>query len=171
MTRAYRQPQSSDVPAIFAIQRGCYPSALQEDRRIIHERLAAAGRYCWVAHDELGIFAYLFAYPSVSGKVTPLGGSFAPEPDGDTFYIHDLAVAKRAAGSGAGSRLVDIALANARIQGFEYSALVAVLESGGFWERHGYQVEHLASPAEQANLRSYSVPATYMLRQLQATAS
>lgn len=166
MTKAYRQPQPSDVPAILAIQRECYPATLQEDRHIIEERLETAGEFCWVAHDPLGIFAYLFAYPSVCGKVTPLGGSFAAEPGGDTFYIHDLAVARRAAGSGAGSRLVEIAVANARTQGFEHSALVAVQQSHPFWERHGYRPAHLPGSTEQADLRSYCVPATYMRRRL-----
>lgn len=164
--RAFRQPRVTDLPAIMQIQRECYPLPLREDRLTIEERLAAAGDYCWVAHDDNGIFAYLFAYPSVLGKVTPLDGSFAVDTDGGTLYLHDLAVSKRAAGHGLGSSLVEIALASAVAQGFTHSTLVAVQESSAFWKRHGYCVHDALAQAEAENLQTYPGSPVYMSRRI-----
>lgn len=166
MTRAYRQPGPADVPAIVGLQRECYPAPLREDRRTIEQRIAAARDYCWVAHDELGLFGYLFAYPSALGRVTPVGGCFEVQADGDTLYLHDLAVSRRASRSGAGSNLVELAVASALAQGFSHSALVAVQESRGFWERHGFRVPETPSMLETASLRTYPGSAVYMTRQL-----
>jgi GNAT superfamily N-acetyltransferase len=132
----------------------------------VEQRIAAARNYCWVAHDELGLFAYLFAYPSLHGKVTPLGGCFEVQAGGDTLYLHDLAVSKRAVRSGAGSNLVELAVASALAQGFSHSALVAVQESHAFWEGHGFKLHEALSTQEAAHLRTYPGSPVYMTRQL-----
>lgn len=164
MTRGFRQPRVTDLAAIMAIQRECYPPVLREDRLTIEERMAVAAEYCWVAEDEHGIAAYLFAYPSTLGKITPFDGTFRIARDGDTLYFHDLAVLKRAAGTGLGSSLVDIALASAAAQGFAHSALVAVQESSSFWTLHAYrEFDELAEP-ERDNLRTYPGAPIYMVR-------
>jgi GNAT superfamily N-acetyltransferase len=166
MTRAYRQPGPADVSAILSVQRECYPAALREERGTVEQRIAAARNFCWVAHDEHGLFAYLFAYPSFQGKVTPLGGCFEVQAGGDTLYVHDLAVSKRAIRSGAGSNLVELAVASALAQGFTHSALVAVQESRAFWEGHGFRLHETLSTSESANLRTYPGSPVYMTRQL-----
>lgn len=167
MTRGFRQPRVTDLAAIMAIQRECYPTVLREDRLTIEERMAVAAEYCWVAEDEHGIAAYLFAYPSMLGKITPFDGAFRIAREGDTLYFHDLAVLKRAAGSGLGSNLVDIALASAAAQGFAHSALVAVQDSSSFWKRLGYLEYGELTEPEQENLRTYPSTPVYMARPIQ----
>lgn len=164
MTRDFRQPRVTDLAAIMAIQRECYPTALREDRLTIEERMAVAAEYCWVAEDEHGIAAYLFAYPSTLGKITPLDGAFRIAREGDTLYFHDLAVLKRTAGTGLGSSLVDIALASAAAKGFAHSALVAVQDSSAFWGRMGYQAYEALAEDEQQNLQTYPGTPLYMAR-------
>ncbi len=166
MTRDFRQPRATDLAAIMAIQRECYPPVLREDRLTIEERMAVAAEYCWVAEDSHGIAAYLFAYPSTLGKITPLDGAFRIAREGDTLYFHDLAVLKRTAGTGLGSSLVEIALASAAAQGFAHSALVAVQDSSRFWGRMGYRACDALADAEQENLRTYPGAPVYMFRQI-----
>lgn len=166
MTRDFRQPRVTDLAAIMAIQRECYPPVLREDRLTIEERMAVAAEYCWVAEDEHGIAAYLFAYPSTLGKITPFDGAFRIAREGDTLYFHDLAVLKRVAGTGLGSDLVDIALASATARGFTYSALVAVQESSTFWKRLDYrEFDELTGP-EQHNLQTYPGTPVYLTRSI-----
>ncbi|GAB3443432.1 GNAT family N-acetyltransferase [Massilia solisilvae] len=168
MTRAYRSPGPADVSAILGVQRECYPAALREDRQTVEQRIAAARDFCWVAHDEQGLFAYLFAYPSTLGRVTPLGGLFHVQPGGDTLYLHDLAVSRRAARSGAGSNLVELAVASALARGFTHAALVAVQGSRPFWEQHGFVLHEAADTTQAANLQTYPGTAVYMRRQLRS---
>lgn len=166
MTCGFRQPRVTDLAAIMAIQRECYPNALREDRLTIEERLAVASEYCWVAEDGHGIAAYLFAYPSTLGKITPLDGAFRIAHEGHTLYLHDLAVLKRAAGTGRGSTLVDIALASAAAKGLTHSALVAVQDSSSFWERMGYDGFHALDISERENLKTYPGAPCYMVREI-----
>ena len=80
--------------------------------------------------------------------------------------LHDLAVARRAAGRRIGPALVREALGQARQQQLRFSALVSVQDSHAFWNRMGY-AEHQPDPEHAAHLHSYQVPATYMVRPLQ----
>lgn len=166
MTRDFRQPRVTDLAAIMAIQRECYPPVLREDRLTIEERMAVAAEYCWVAEDEHGIAAYLFAYPSTLGKITPLDGAFRIATEGDTLYFHDLAVLKRVAGTGLGASLVDIALASAAAQAFARSALVAVQDSSRFWQGMGYRERINLEEPELANLQTYPGTPCYMVREI-----
>lgn len=161
-----RLMQEQDICAVLAIQLEAYSPDLLESEAIIRARRASAPRHAWVAEDGEGVCAYLFAYHSRVGKVTPLDGDFHIPARPDCLYLHDLAVARRAAGRRIGPTLVDEALSQARRQRLRFSALVSVQESATFWRRLGYSpqqpdVEH----AE--HLVSYQVPATYMVRALQ----
>ncbi len=113
-----------------------------------------------VARDAQGVCAYLFAYPSRLGKVTPLGGHFALPDAPDTLYLHDLAVAPRAAGQGVARRLVDALLA--RAGGLRHSALVSVQDTRRFWESLGY----LPAAGDAAALATYPQDALYMAKRL-----
>ena len=119
-----------------------------------------------MAEDALGVCAYLFGYRSHAGKVTPLDGAFA-EPDApDCLYLHDLAVARRAAGRGIGPALVQRNLEHGLASRLKYSALVSVQDSAAFWSRLGYAAEAALDSAQQRNLASYGVPAVYMVKPL-----
>lgn len=161
-----RSMQPSDLPAVMAIQAACYANDVIEPESVIAARLAACPDLTWVATDEIGVCAYLFAYRSRKGHVTPLDAVFTHHPQADCLYLHDLAVAPRANSQGIGPALVHHNLGQGHAMQLRYSALVSVQESELFWIRQGYS-EHMALPSEQQeHLKSYQIPAVYMLREL-----
>jgi predicted N-acetyltransferase YhbS len=152
----------ADLDAVLAVQAACYPPAMQEAAHVLRARLRASPHTVLVARDADGVCAYLFAYPSRLGKVTPLGGEFALPAMPDTLYLHDLAVAPRAAGKGVARLLVDAMLA--RAGGLRHSALVSVQDSRRFWESLGY----MPAAAAAAALATYPQDALYMAKRLSA---
>ncbi len=162
--------QAADLPAVLAVQAAAYPPALHEDGATFAGRLAAAPDCAWVAAGPLGIAAYLVGYRSSLGKVTPLGGSFSPLVAGASscLYLHDLAVSPTAGGQGLGLGLARTAWQAACANGLTHSALVALADAAGFWERLGYQTASSLDSRQQRHLQSYPPPATYMVKMLLA---
>lgn len=93
-----RPMRAADLAAVPAVQAACYPAPMQESAAVVLARLRASPDTVLVACDAGGVCAYLFAYRSVLGRITRLGGAFTPPLDPDTLDLHDLAVAPRAAG-------------------------------------------------------------------------
>ena len=153
---------ATDLDAVLAVQAACYPPAMQEAADVVLARLAASPDTVLVARDGGGVCAYLFAYPSRLGKVTPLGGAFVVPADPDTLYLHDLAVAPRAAGQGVARRLAGALLAAGAARGFAQSALVSVQDSRRFWESLGYA----CAAGDAAGLATYPDGVLYMARAL-----
>lgn len=154
----------ADLPAVLAVQAACYPPAFVEPAATLRARLTAAPDTAWVAEQNGAPCAYLAAYRSRLGRVTPFGGDFRPDPRADALYLHDLAVAPEAAGAGCGSRLVDLALRTARREGLQL-ALVAVGDALAFWLRQGFRdAGALADAAQCAHLASYPGAARYLVR-------
>ncbi|HCJ29967.1 MAG TPA: histone acetyltransferase [Pseudomonas sp.] len=158
--------QARDIPAVMSIQQESYAAEVLEDEAVIRTRLAACPQLAWVAEDAIGVCAYLFAYHSRVGKVTPLDGEFQHHAEANCLYLHDLAVSRRASGRGIGPALVRKNLEQARTQKLRYSALVSVQESEAFWSRLGYAAHTALEPAQISNLSSYQIPAVYMVRAL-----
>jgi predicted N-acetyltransferase YhbS len=154
----------ADLDAVLAVQASCYPPPMQEAADVILARLRASPETVWVAADAAGVCAYLFAYPSMLGRVTPLGGAFAVPDAPDTLYLHDLAVAPRAAGAGLARRLVEELLAAARLDGRRHSALVAVQGSAAFWSAFGYAPH--AGAVDATVMATYPPGAAYLSRSL-----
>jgi ribosomal protein S18 acetylase RimI-like enzyme len=166
MPKKIRPMHERDVPAILAIQSECYEYLIQEDEATIRARFHTSPNTAWVAEDVHGVCAYLVAYRSRVGKVTPLGGHFEIPSAPDSLYLHDLAIAGRGKGSGLGAALIHCAWEQARSEGLNYSALVSVQNSHAFWRRHGYRDFANLDAAESANLQSYAGHAWYMVKDL-----
>ena len=160
--------RQADLSQILEIQAGCYPQSMQEDAAAILERLQVAGDTCRVVEDGDRVCAYLFAYRSTLGAVTPLGGAFEPCAGGDTIYLHDLAVGREWAGKGVGSLLVRAALGQAAECGLRYSALVAVQDAHAYWQRLGYRHYDRLDAGSRKALRRYPGTPKYMVRALAA---
>lgn len=158
--------RDDDLDAVLAVQAQCYPAPMQEAAAVVQARLRAARPTTLVACDGAhgAVCAYVFAYPSRLGRVTALDAPFAPQPQPDTLYIHDLAVAPRAHGAGLGRRLVRRLFALARDAGLAHAALVSVQDTRRFWEGMGYEVDAQRPPC--AALASYPGGALYMRRLL-----
>lgn len=161
-----RAMQAADLPAIMEIQAACYAADVLESEQVIHARFNACPDLSWVAEDELGVCAYLFAYRSKKGNVTPLDAVFRHHPQADCLYLHDLAVNPRANGRGIGPALIRHNNQQGQKMQLRYSALVSVQDSEQFWQRHGYVAQDELPPSQQAHLESYQIPAIYMLREL-----
>ncbi len=158
--------QPADVPAVLRVQAQGYSPIMQEPEEVVRARLRIAPDTAWVAEDNGGVCAYLMAYRSIVGKVTPLGGLFEVPPKPDCLYLHDLAVDPRCRGQGVGPALVRAACQWAEEQGLTHCALVSVQGSEHFWGRLGYGGWGGLAPAQRANLQTYAGPATYMVRRL-----
>lgn len=161
-----RSIRESDLDAVLRVQAACYPPPMQEAGAVVRSRIRAAGDTTCVA--ELGgqVCAYVFAYRSTRGAITPLDAPFAPAPAGDTLYIHDLSVAPSAAGSGLARRLFERLQALAREQRLENCALVSVQDSQAFWERLGFREAACAGETARLALATYPPAALYMCTRL-----
>lgn len=165
-----RLMREDDVPSLIAIQSECYMPEAIESETAIRARLRTSPSSAWVAEDARGVCAYLVAYPSEPGKVTPLGGMFVVAAAPACLYLHDLAVSQRVAGLGIGSGLVHLALHAAREQGWQYCALVSVQDSVAFWHRFGFRERKPTDAIELTHLGTYPQPARYMVKDLAGAA-
>lgn len=161
-----RAMRADDIDAVLAIQLACYGEGFVEDGALILRRLATAPHTGWVAEHGGAVRAYLAAYPSRPGKLTPLHGEFDVATDADTLYLHDLAVDPAAGGQGLGPLLVRHALDHARRAGWRHSTLVSVQASQAFWARQGYAPAAPADAAQQARLATYPSDAVFMAQRL-----
>jgi len=159
----------ADIAAVMAIQASCYVSAMVEPEAVIRARLLACAGHAWVAGEAGDVAAYLMAYPSRVGRVTPLGGAFSVAEQADCLYLHDLAVAPASAGAGLGKCLVEAAETAARRAGLARMALVSVQDSLRYWRRQGFQAWVALEDEQRARLDGYAGPACYMVRQLNAS--
>lgn len=163
-----RPLQTDDLPALMAVQRAAYGDGFMESTEVFARRLASPVNCSLALMLDGALCAYLAAYQSVQGKVTPLHGDFEP-PVGsapDTLYLHDMAVLPSMAGQGLARRLLQPLWDQAAAQGLRHSALVSVQGSQGYWERYGYGVAALTQPLQQQRLASYGEGAVYMTRSL-----
>lgn len=162
----HRRMTETDLHAVLAVQAACYPPSMQEPAGVVLERLRAAPATILVACDGEGVCAYVFAYPSRRGRITPLHAGFAPAADADTLYLHDLAVHPRAHGRGLGRRLAQALFEAAGALGLRHAALVAVMDARPFWEGLGFAD---ADPGQgAAALATYPGDALYMCRRIDA---
>ena len=152
-----------DVDALLRIQEHCYGADFAEPREVFVRRLRTAGHCSWAAEQGGELVAYLAAYWSRPGSITPLNGDFAEYDDASVLYLHDMAVSSAATGHGLARRMVDAAKTQARQRGIERTALVSVQGSQAYWERQGYVVSNVKIAAQQQHLTSYGVGALYMV--------
>lgn len=156
----------SDLADLLAVQLACYGEGFVESGDVFTRRLASPANCSLVAERGGEVCAYLAAYRSVRGKVTPLHGDFEAVPQPDTLYLHDMAVLPAHAGRGLARELLQPLWAQAASHGLQHSALVSVQGSQAYWERHGYGLQPLVDVAQSARLASYGEDAVYMVRSL-----
>lgn len=165
-TTTVRPLATADLPGLLAVQLACYGEGYVESGEVFARRLASAAN-CSLVLERAGVVcAYLAAYGSVRGKVTPLHGDFEEVPQPDTLYLHDMAVLPACAGQGLARALLRPMWDVARSRGLRHSALVSVQGSQNYWERQGYAVQPLADAVQRAQLARYGEGAVYMVRAL-----
>ena len=155
-----------DLPGLLAVQHACYGEGFIEGAEVFARRLANPAQCSLVLEERGRVCAYLAAYDSMLGKVTPLHGDFEAADPPDTLYLHDMAVLPALAGQGLARALLAPLWRGAVTRGLTRSALVAVQGSRGYWERHGYAVHALRNALQRQHLAAYGEGAVYMLRTL-----
>ncbi len=164
MNAVVRPMALPDLGAVLDIQRACYGEDFLEGADVITRRITSSVGLSCVAERGGRVCAYLAAYRSHPGKLTPLHGDFETAPEPDTLYLHDLAVHPEASGLGLAQALVRHLWAHGAALGLAGSALVSVQGSQDFWARLGYRVQALGDPGQQQRLASYGAGACYMVR-------
>jgi hypothetical protein len=95
MTIELRPMLDADLAAVLAVQAACYPPAMQESADIVLARLRTAPETCLVACDGEGegagegdsVCAYVFAYASRLGAVTPMDAAALASYPGGALYM------------------------------------------------------------------------------------
>ena len=150
----------ADAAALLRVQAACYGLQLLESAALYARRLASPAQCCLGARDEDGaLLAYLAAYWSVQGAVTPLHGDFKLHAGADTLYLHDMAVLPTHAGRRLAQALLAAVWRAAATRGVRQAALVSVQGTAAFWRRHGFELAQA-----QPDLSSYGAGALYMTR-------
>lgn len=158
----------ADLPGLQAVQRQCYGTDLVEGTDVFARRLAHPAN-CSAAMVQAGeVRAYVVAYRSCWGQVTPLHGDFSDHPAPDTLYLHDLAVGPQWVGQGYGQALRHWLWCQASAWGLRWSALVSVQDTQAYWQRQGYHPQPLSDATQRQRLRSYGPGAVYMGQSLVA---
>ena len=155
-----------DVDAVLRIQAQCYGADFGEPRQVFVQRLQSPVHCSWAAVQADAVVAYLAAYWSLPGVITPLHGGFSSYEDANVLYLHDMAVSPAVAGQGVAGALLQAARSQARQRGIRHTALVSVQGSQPYWERQGYAVAAVADAAQQQHLASYGDDAVYMVGQV-----
>lgn len=154
----------ADLAAVHALSRRVHP-AYPEDREVFAERLLLYPGGCFVCEDGRRHLGYAISHPWLRQSVPALNARLLalPQP-GDTYYIHDIALAPEGRGTGHGATIVDLLKRHARENGFGDITLVAVNRSTTFWQRHGFVAQ--ATPALGKKSLSYGHEAAYMVCRL-----
>jgi ribosomal protein S18 acetylase RimI-like enzyme len=162
----WRPMTITDLPQVGALAAVIHPD-FPEDRAVFAERLRLYPAGCHVLAQGEELAAYVVSHPWIDRRPPALNdllGALPARPS--TYYIHDLALAPTARGSGAGGKIVAQLVTLARSEALRTMSLVAVNGSERFWQRQGFA--SVAMPELEAKLRSYSDDARFMVRALQA---
>ena len=162
----WRQMTAADLQAVSELAAAIHPD-FPEDDAVFVERLWLYPAGCHVLAREDALAAYVVSHPWIARQPPALNDLLGALPDKpSTYYIHDLALAPAARGSGAGGTIVTQLAALARSEALPTMSLVAVNGSERFWQRQGFAAT--AVPELATKLRSYSDDACFMVRTLQA---
>lgn len=157
-----RPLEHADLADLMQIQRACYGDDYAESQSVFARRIASPAHCSLVVERGGAVLAYLAAYWSVAGKVTPLHGDFEACAAPEVLYLHDMAVHPAHAGQRLADRLLAPLRSLARQRGIRQSALVSVQGTQDYWRRHGYLPQVLCDPAQLQRLASYGEDAVYM---------
>ena len=162
VTQAVLRPmRADDLGAVLRIQREAYGDGYQESAAVLGAKLALAPQGCWLAEHGGEALAYVFAHPWHEAAPPPLHAPLMALPAAtDTVFLHDLAVARAARGSGVAAGLCAKVEAWARRCGARSISLVALAAAVPYWRRNGYAAVAQTLPA------GYGVGALPMRRAL-----
>lgn len=158
----WRKMDAADLGDVVRVARLAFPDHF-EAPACFAERFALYPRGCFTLAAAGEVVGYLIAYPWTAGSAPPLNSLIQALPEAATvLYLHDLALHPAARGSGHTAPVVETLVRQAREDGWDTIALVAVNQATGFWEKLGFAV--VSEPAMSSKLASYGADAAYMTR-------
>ena len=161
-----RSLEHRDLPAALAIQSAAYRPFLVEPEAAFASRLDLPSSYCLAATQDGALVAYLLAHAWAAEAPPPVGTVLsAPPAAGEVLFIHDLAVAPAARGTGIGRRLVMRAMEQAARDGLSTTELIAVEGAANYWRGLGF-VESETSPELTSKVSAYGPDARWMTREI-----
>ncbi len=159
--------QAHDLPAVLALQARCYAPEFHEPHDAFASKLQASPRSCWVLAGRDGLLAYLVSLPIEGDQLPKLHARTCPYPARpDWLYVHDMAVAPEARGSGASTLLLGEAFGLARSLALPQAGLIAVQGSLPYWVKQGFRPVVADSRVERDKLASFGADARFMVRDI-----
>lgn len=138
-----------------------------EDLDVFVERQRLYPEGCRVLVEDRAIVGYAVSHPWRIGEPPPLNTQLGSLPfPATTFYVHDVALLPQTRGKGHAALAVEGMAQHARATGLGNLSLVAVNNSGSFWEKLGFRAATVAGL--DAKLLSYGPDARLMVRRLTA---
>jgi len=157
-----------DLEGVTEVQKKTFTQNLCEKHSVMLNRFETFGQYFYVAKNENAIIGYMLSFPWRSGH-TPINNQNFPTilQAPDCFYIHDITLLPEARGTGLARAMIEKACETGRSLGFKTISLVAVAQSGDYWDKINFQ-EHLDIPVEKKNaiIANYGEGSRLMLRPL-----
>ena len=127
------------IDEVVQIQAEAFTPDLRETPEVFANRIARFGEFFRVAYQNGRMVGYVVAFPWKFGDA-PVNNQKFPEdlPEPDCFFIHDIALLPDARGGGIARALLEDAYQTAHALGFDAASLVAVGQSGTYWDRVGF---------------------------------
>lgn len=159
---------AADVTDAVRIQMEAFTPDLREDASVFHNRIARYGQHYKMARLNGEPVGYVICFPWELGD-SPVNNENFPEqlPAPSCFFIHDIAVLKRARGAGVARAMLEAAYEESRSLGFNTASLVAVGQSGNYWDKAGYTPYPQITETKRARvLEIYGPGSRLMVRQI-----
>ena len=155
--------EEKDLKAVIEIQRELFTSDLQEDISILRRKYELFPDGCWVVKIEDEVVGYLVSHPWLLACPPMLGSYIDSLPKNpDCLYLHDIGVVSHIGGKGVGHETVMKFKDFAKQKGFKVIAGVSVMNSLGFWEKHGFKKVMLDPKIHQSLVDRYGPKACYI---------
>lgn len=159
--------QAADVLDVLRIQSQSFTPDLIEDDAVMRHRFDTFGEHCFVARKDERVLGYCLSFPWTKGDIlphnTPAGAVDAP----DCFYLQDISIAPDARGQGLAGLMLCALYAHASDLGFTSISLVAVEQSGSYWDAQGFVEATDIAPEKLAYIKdNYGQGARLMMRPL-----
>lgn len=142
---------AAHIDEVVQIQAEAFTPDLRETPEVFANRIARFGEFFRVAYQNGRMVGYVVAFPWKFGDA-PVNNQKFPEdlPEPDCFFIHDIALLAGARGGGIARALLEDAYQTAHALGFDAASLVAVGQSGTYWDRVGFVPFARVTEAKQA---------------------
>jgi ribosomal protein S18 acetylase RimI-like enzyme len=165
----WRPMVAADLPGVLAVADSVHPT-FPEDGVVFEERLRLYPIGCLAFSSGEDILGYAVSHPWRAYDPPALNAQLGELPrQPETYYIHDVALLPELRGTGAAALVVALLLARAQKEVLPSVSLVAVNNSVGFWERHGFlnvASQKIVNATLARKLRGYDEAAAFMVRQL-----